>query len=228
MFYAADTEQVMRELCRIDPALAKIILKVGQFPTKRQKPQEPFASLLHAIVYQQLSGKAAKTILSRVVALGANPPFPTPHEILSWEDQKLRDAGLSRQKIAAVKDLAAKTLDGTVPSLAKLRRMTEEEIHERLIQVRGIGAWSVQMFLMFRLGRPDVLPIHDLGIQKGFQIVYGHKKTPKPDFILKHGERWRPYRSIASWYLWRAVDQARAASPSNPAKKRRTAKRKNP
>jgi DNA-3-methyladenine glycosylase II len=124
----------------------------------------------------------------------------------------LRGAGLSRQKIAAVKDLAAKTLDGTVPPLSKLRRMSEEEIHRRLTQVRGIGEWSVRMFLMFRLGRPDVLPIHDLGIRKGFQIVYGHKGVPKPQMILEHGERWRPYRSIASWYLWRAVDQ-RTAKP---------------
>jgi len=118
-----------------------------------------------------------------------------------------RRAGLSRQKIAAVKDLAAKTLDGTVPPLTKIRRMTEEEIHERLTQVRGIGEWSVQMFLMSRLGRPDVLPAHDYGIRKGFQRVYGHKDVPKPQVILEHGERWRPYRSIASWYLWRALEE---------------------
>jgi DNA-3-methyladenine glycosylase II len=103
--------------------------------------------------------------------------------------------------------LAAKTLDGTVPTLAKIRRMSEEEILERLTQVRGIGEWSVQMFLMSRLGRPDVLPIHDYGIQKGFQRVYGHKEVPKPQVILEHAERWRPYRSIASWYLWRALEE---------------------
>ena len=203
--YPVDTEQVMRELCRIDRHLAKVIRRVGTFPTKRQKPQHPFESLLRAIVYQQLAGKAAATIFGRVSALGANG-FPTPEEIVLMDETKLRGAGLSRQKIAAVKDLAAKTIDGTVPPLAKLRRMTEVEIHERLVRVRGIGEWSVQMFLMFRLGRPDVLPINDLGIRKGFQIVYGHRKVPKPKFILKYGERWRPYRSIASWYLWRAVD----------------------
>jgi DNA-3-methyladenine glycosylase II len=122
---------------------------------------------------------------------------------------KLRRAGLSRQKIAAVRDLAAKTLDGTVPTLAKIRRMSEEEIHERLTQVHGIGEWSVQMFLMFRLGWPDVLPVYDYGIQKGFQRVYGHRNVPKPKFILEHGERWRPYRSIACWYLWRALEENR-------------------
>src|SRR5579862_2034142 len=207
--YPVDADHVMRELSRADRRLAKIIRKVGSFPTKRQKPQQPYQSLLQAIVYQQLAGQAAATIFGRVKALGANG-FPTPEEILLLDETRLRGAGLSRQKIAAVKDLAAKTLDGTVPPLAKLRRMSEAEIHERLVQVRGIGEWSVQMFLMFRLGRPDVLPIRDLGIQKGFQHVYGHKEVPKPQIILKHGERWRPYRSIASWYLWRALDEKRA------------------
>ena len=217
--YPVDTELVMRELCRIDRHLAKVIRRVGAFPTKRQKPQHPFESLLRAIVYQQLAGKAAATIFGRVAALGANG-FPTPEEIVQMDETKLRGAGLSRQKIAAVKDLAAKTIDGTVPPLAKLRRMSELEIHERLVQVRGIGEWSVQMFLMFRLGRPDVLPINDLGIRKGFQIVYGHRKTPKPQFILKYGERWRPYRSIASWYLWRAVDaKPPKKGPARKAKK---------
>src|SRR5580704_1575716 len=203
--FPVDTEHVMRELSRVDRRLAKVIRRVGCFPTKKEKPQPPYESLLRAIVYQQLAGKAAATIFGRVKALGSSG-FPTPEEILLLDAAKLRGAGLSRQKIAAVKDLAAKTLDGTVPPLAVLRRMTEVEIHERLVQVRGIGEWSVQMFLMFRLGRPDVLPVKDLGIQKGFQIVYGHKKMPKPQFILEYGERWRPYRSIASWYLWRAVD----------------------
>jgi DNA-3-methyladenine glycosylase II len=204
--YPVDAAHVMRELSRADRHLARVIRRIGFFPTKKPKPQLPFASLLQAIVYQQLAGKAAATIFGRVKALGASG-FPTPEEILSLDETKLRGAGLSRQKIAAVKDLSAKTLDGTVPPLAKLRRMSEVEIHERLIQVHGIGEWSVQMFLMFRLGRPDVLPAHDLGIRKGFQIVYGHKDTPKPQVILEHGERWRPYRSIASWYLWRAADE---------------------
>ena len=208
----------MRELSRVDRHLARVIRRVGIFPTKKQKPQHPFASLLQAIVYQQLAGKAAATIFGRVKALGASG-FPTPDEILLLDETKLRGAGLSRQKIAAVKDLAAKTLDGTVPPLNKLRRMSEVEIHERLVQVRGIGEWSVQMFLMSRLGRPDVLPIHDLGIRKGFQIVYGHEDVPKPQFILEHGERWRPYRSIASWYLWRAADEKQVKARGKTAVK---------
>lgn len=210
----------MRELSRADRHLARVIRRVGCFPTKKQKQQHPFESLLQAIVYQQLAGKAAATIFGRVKALGTGG-FPTPEEILQLDETKLRGAGLSRQKIAAVKDLAAKTLDGTVLPLNKFRRMSEEEIHERLIQVRGIGTWSVQMFLIFRLGRPDVLPVHDLGIRKGFQLVYAHKDVPKPEVILEHGECWRPYRSIASWYLWRAADEKRVKPErKTPAKPR--------
>jgi DNA-3-methyladenine glycosylase II len=205
--YPVDAELVMRELCLADRHLAHVIRKVGSFPTKKQKPQPPFESLLRTIVYQQLAGAAAAAIFARVKALGANGKCPTPEEILRATRGKLRRAGLSRQKIAAVRDLAKKTIDGTVPPLAKIRRMSEEEILERLTQVRGIGEWSVHMFLMFQLGRPDVLPILDYGVRKGFQRVYGLKKEPKPKALLEHAERWRPYRSIASWYLWRALEK---------------------
>jgi DNA-3-methyladenine glycosylase II len=217
--YPVDAERVIRELSRADRRLARVIRRVGRFPTKRQKPRHPFESLLQAIVYQQITGKAAETILGRVKAIAGDGRFPTPEEILRAPKAKLRRAGLSRQKIAAVKDLAAKTLEGTVPPLGKIRSMSEEEIHERLTQVRGIGEWSVHMFLIFRLGRPDVLPIHDYGIRKGFQLVYGHKDVPKPQAVLEFGERWRPYRSIASWYLWRAADE-KSAQPRNKKKTR--------
>ncbi|HWX39500.1 MAG TPA: DNA-3-methyladenine glycosylase [Candidatus Sulfotelmatobacter sp.] len=216
--YPVDANQAIRELCRADRRLAKVIRKVGPFPTKKPKPQHPYAVLLKAIVYQQLAGKAAAAIFGRVTALGANS-FPTPEEIIALDETKLRKAGLSRQKIAAVKDLAAKTIDGTVPSLKEIRRMSEEQILERLTRVRGIGEWSVQMFLMFQLGRPDILPIQDYGIRKGFQQLYGLDDVPKPKAVLEHGERWRPYRSIASWYLWRAAEaksvkkKKRKASP---------------
>jgi DNA-3-methyladenine glycosylase II len=222
--YPVDAALAMQALSRADRRLAKVIRRVGCFPTKKRKPQHPFASLLQAIVYQQIAGKAAEAIFGRVKALGGSG-FPTPEEILRAPKTKLRRAGLSRQKIAAVKDLAAKTLDGTVPPLAKIRRMSEEEIHERLTRVHGIGEWSVQMFLMSRLGRPDVLPAHDLGIRKGFQIVYGHKEAPKPQIILEHGERWRPYRSIASWYLWRAADEKAAKLQRKPKAKKISAGR---
>src|SRR6202049_2962069 len=159
----------MRELSRADRHLARGIRRIGSCPTKKRKPQHPYASLLQAIVYQQIAGKAAEAIFGRVIALGANG-FPTPEEILRASKIKLRRAGLSRQKIAAVKDLAAKTLDGTVPALAKIRRMSEEEIHESLTRRHGIGEWSVQMFLMSRLGRAAVLPGHGFGAREGVPI----------------------------------------------------------
>jgi DNA-3-methyladenine glycosylase II len=207
----SEAAEVIAALSRADRRLARVIRKVGPFPTEKRKPQHPFATLLRAIVYQQLAGKAAAAIHSRVMALGANGNGPTPEEILRASRAKLRRAGLSRQKIAAVRDLAKKTLDGTVPPHAKIFRMSEEEILERLTQVRGIGEWSVQMYLMFQLSRPDVLPIHDYGLRKGFQRVYGLKDVPKPQAVLEHGERWRPHRTIASWYLWRAAEQKGAA-----------------
>src|SRR5258706_2399456 len=213
--YPVDAEHVMRELSRADRLLAKVIRRIGSFPIKKRRPEDPFASLLPTIVSQQLAGKAAEAIFGRVKALGANG-FPTPEEILGASTLKLRRAGLSRQKIAAVRDLAAKTLDGTVPPLAKIRRMSEEEIHERLTRVHGIGEWSVQMFLMSRLGRPDVLPAHDYGIRKGFQREYGHKDVPKPQAILEHGQRLRPYRSIASWYLWRGLGEKQTKPQRKP------------
>jgi DNA-3-methyladenine glycosylase II len=221
--YPVDAEVVMRELCRVDRHLARVIRTVGSFPTQKQKTRPPFESLLRAIVYQQLAGAAAATIFERVKALGTDGKCPAPEEILQATKVKLRRAGLSRQKIAAVKDLAKKTLDGTVPPLATIRRMSEEEILERLTQVRGIGEWSVQMFLMFQLGRPDVLPVKDYGIQKGFQHVYGLADPPKPQAILEYAERWRPYRSIACWYLWRAVDERNAErnTPKIAAKKKK-------
>jgi DNA-3-methyladenine glycosylase II len=202
-----DPSLVMQELSRADRRLAGIIRRAGPFPAEPRSPRHPFPSLLQAIAYQQITGKAAETILGRVKALFGHSGMPTPQEILNVAPEDLRAAGFSRQKIAAAKDLAAKVLDGTVPSLGKLQRMGEEEIIERLTAVRGIGEWSAQMFLMFRLGRPDILPANDYGLRKGFARVYGHADMPKPQVILEHGERWRPYRTYASWYLWRAAEE---------------------
>ncbi len=142
---------------------------------------------------------------------------PKPADVLATKDARLRAAGMSLAKVQSVKDLAAKTLDGTVPTLARLNKMSDEEIVSRLVQVRGIGVWSVEMLLIFRLGRPDVLPVSDLGIRKGFQVTYGLDSLPTPRQVLEYGERWRPYRSVASWYLWRAVDLAKGAEKNgNP------------
>jgi 3-methyladenine DNA glycosylase/8-oxoguanine DNA glycosylase len=162
--------------------------------------------LLRAIVYQQLSGKAAATIFSRVLAIYGRGRYPTPGELLQTPVEQLRAAGVSRAKSLAMRDLAARTLDGTVPGVAAARRLDDEALVERLVAVRGVGRWTAEMLLIGGMGRPDVLPALDLGIQKGFQITYRTRRLPSPERILRHGRRWRPFRTIASWYMWRAVD----------------------
>ena len=165
-----------------------------------------FHALAEAITYQQLSGKAAATIFGRMVKLFAPKRFPTPADLLAMPDARLRGAGLSTAKTAALKDLARKTLDGTVPRLSSVRRLSDAEIVERLTAVRGIGTWTAEMVLIFRLGRSDVLPVADLGVRKGFMLTYGLDELPTADEMTEHAERWRPYRTVASWYMWRALD----------------------
>ena len=193
-------------LADADPRLGRLIGRVGEFGLRPRPSQSLFASLARAIVYQQLSGQAAATILSRVVALFAPKRFPTPADLLAMAPERLRAAGLSAAKTAALRDLAAKTLDGTVPPMARVRRMADDEIVMQLTQVRGIGRWTVEMLLMFGLGRPDVLPLGDLGVRKGYAVTFGIRELPEPEVIARRAERWRPYRSVASWYLWRALE----------------------
>jgi 3-methyladenine DNA glycosylase/8-oxoguanine DNA glycosylase len=200
-----DPQTAQTHLREADERLARVIQLAGPFSLRPQRLQSPFAALMRAIVYQQLSGKAAATILARTCGLFPKET-PTPELLLATSDERLRSAGVSRNKAASLKDLAAKTLDGTVPTLARLKKMSDDEIIEHLTQVRGIGRWTVEMLLIFRLGRPDVLPVADLGVRKGFQITYRGRALPEARRLLKHGERWRPYRSVASWYLWRAVE----------------------
>src|SRR5204863_9474374 len=166
----------------------------------------PFDALAESIAYQQLSGKAAATIWGRVRALYGKRKYLDPRAVLGTPDEKLRAAGLSRSKVAALKDLAAKTLDGTVPTRRELVKMSDEEIIARLTAVRGIGRWTVEMLLLFDLGRLDVWPVADYGVQKGFAKTFGRKKLPTAKQFQKIGEKWRPYRSVAAWYFWRALD----------------------
>lgn len=205
-----DTDAALRTLKQADPVLGGWIDRIGPFTMEMRDLQNPFEALLRAIVYQQLSGKAAATIHGRLLARFDEVGGLDPEALLAMPDENLRGAGLSRAKTAAAQDLAAKTLDGTVPNRATLETLDDDAILKRLTQVRGIGPWTVQMLLMFNLGRPDVLPTTDLGVQRGFQLAHGLDELPKPRELAAYGERWRPYRSVASWYLWRVVDARRA------------------
>lgn len=177
---------------------------MGPLKLRLRYVDDPFRALLRAIVYQQLSGKAAATIYGRLDALFEG--VPTPSALLDLPADALRGAGLSRAKTAAARDLASKTLDGTVPTRTELDALPNAAIAERLVRVRGIGPWTVEMLLIFGLGRPDVLPATDLGVRKGIAAIDGLEALPTPAAVLRRGEPWRPYRSAAAWYLWRAVD----------------------
>ena len=191
-----------------DERLARLIEETVEFQIEMESMDSPYEALMESITYQSISRKAAATIFARIKALGKNGRPPTPQEMLKLRPQKLRKAGLSGAKVRAMKDLAQKTIDGVVPTMEQAQKMSDEELVERLVSVRGIGAWTVEMFLIFRLGRPDVLPIHDLGVKKGWSVTYGKKRMPKPKELLAFGERWRPYRTLASWYMWRAFERA--------------------
>jgi DNA-3-methyladenine glycosylase II len=220
-----DHVEAHAHLSRADKRLAGLIERVGEFQFKLDECDSVYESLLEAIMHQSIAGKAAQAIYARIVALGTDGRCPTPQELLRVNKPKLRKAGLSRAKVAAVRDLAQKTIEGVVPTIEDAEKMSDQELVDRLISVRGIGAWTVEMFLIFRLGRPDVLPIHDYGVQKGWAITYRKKYIPKPKELLKFGERWRPYRTVASWYMWRAVHlagpAARKITKAKPAAKKR-------
>jgi DNA-3-methyladenine glycosylase II len=200
------TPEAVAHLCRADKQLARLIRRVGPCTLKPRRRRSPFVALVSAVTYQQLNGTAARTILKRFIALYPGKRFPTPDDTVNTPDDRLRGAGLSRAKAAAIKDIAAKTIAGIVPDLRTISKMSNEEIVERLTTVRGVGPWTVEMLLMFTLGRTDVLPVTDYGVRKGFAVTYGWKELPHPKELLAFGERWRPHRSTAAWYLWRALE----------------------
>jgi DNA-3-methyladenine glycosylase II len=201
-------QEAERHLMSRDARLGAVIEQVGPIALKRDPSRTAFETLARSIVYQQLGGKAASTIHGRLLDL-----FPGrrahPELLLGLDDATLRAAGLSRSKLQAMRDLAAKVIDGTVPTIQAMGSMADDAIVEQLVKVRGIGRWSAEMLLIFRLGRPDVLPVHDFGVRHGFKITYGKREMPTPAQLELAGERWRPFRTAASWYLWRAVDLAR-------------------
>jgi DNA-3-methyladenine glycosylase II len=195
---------------KADPVMASLMAAAGPCRIEARRFQAPFQALAHAIAHQQLHGVAAQRILARFVALFEPPNFPSPAQVLAASDQQLRAVGFSAAKAAALKDLAAKTLSGVVPTHEELQQLSDLEIIERLSSVRGIGRWTVEMMLMFQLQRPDVLPVGDFGVRNGFRLAYGLKGMPTPRALAQFGERWQPYRSAAAWYLWRAVELSRS------------------
>jgi DNA-3-methyladenine glycosylase II len=199
-------EEAIQHVSRADKTLAKLIRRVGPCTLKVDRKCSPYQSLVQSVAYQQLTGKAAATILGRVKALYPNHDFPPPEQLLQTPDENLRGAGLSGAKTAAIKDIAAKTLVGVVPDRKTIVKLSDAEIIERLTTIRGVGPWTVEMLLIFRLGRLDVLPVTDYGVRKGFARTFGWKDLPKPKELLAHGEKWRPYRTVASWYFWRALE----------------------
>jgi DNA-3-methyladenine glycosylase II len=216
-----DPDEAIAHLKSRDPKLGALIDLVGPFTLRLDPTPSPFESLLESILYQQLHGKAAATIHRRVREhFGGDP---SPQLLIDTLDERLRACGVSGNKIKAFKDLAAKTLDGTVPTHAAIKKMSDAEIIERLTAVRGIGTWTVEMLLIFRMGRPDVFPVTDYGVRKGFALTFQRipksrplaaADLPKPEVLLKRGKKWAPFRSVASWYLWRACDLARNTPPT--------------
>ena len=213
-----DHTAALEHLSRVDRKLARIIAKSGECRLQMETTQSIFEALLESIIYQQLNGKVAATITSRVKALfpendghirtrrGLVASFPSPQQIVDATPELLRSAGLSQAKMLAIKDLAAKTIEGLVPTPRQAHKMSDEELIERLVQVRGIGRWTVEMLLLFRLGRPDVLAVDDYGVRKGFAKMMKMADLPKPKELAAYGLRWRPYRSVACWYMWRAAE----------------------
>ncbi|MFI5235835.1 MAG: DNA-3-methyladenine glycosylase family protein, partial [Gemmatimonadales bacterium] len=204
-----DRQAAVAHLRNADPVLAGLIRRAGPYTLAIRRMHDPFQSLLRSIVYQQLSGKAAETILGRVLALYPGLDFPSPDDLLATPDRTLRNAGLSGSKTRALKDLATKSKEGVVPPLRALHRMADDEVIERLSSIWGVGRWSVEMMLMFRLGRPDILPVDDLGVRQGFDLTYGTRRPVTREQLAERTAAWRPYRSVASWYMYRAVDLKR-------------------
>jgi DNA-3-methyladenine glycosylase II len=185
--------------------MAGLIDRVGPVALRPRRLQ-PFESLVHAVIHQQLNGKAAGTILGRFLALLDSGGFPAPEAVLERTPGRLRNAGLSRPKTSYILGIAQKAVDGHIPTLDDCDRMTDTEIIDKLTEVKGVGRWTVEMLLIFNLGRPDVLPVDDLGVRKGFQLAYAKRKLPEPEQLARYGARWAPYRTTAARYLWRAAD----------------------
>ncbi len=209
------------EHLRADPVMSRLIEKIGP-PALNAARQPTFQSIARAIVYQQLSGKAAETIFKRFVALFGKRGggFPEPEEVLAIPPRKLRRAGLSAAKTKAILDLARRARAGLVPTLQQCDELSDAQLVEVFTAIKGVGPWTVEMLLIFNLGRPDVLPHRDLGVRKGFQIAHKLRKLPAPERVAREGKKWAPYRTFAAWYLWRATDGAQETARTKPKRKK--------
>jgi DNA-3-methyladenine glycosylase II len=202
------TARARRHLSDVDPAMAALIRRVGVCGLKTEE-REPYESLVRAISHQQLHGNAARAIMARFLALYPGIAFPTPEMVLATEEGVLRGCGLSATKVATIRGIAAAALDGVVPTRRAASRLSDTALIERLTTLRGVGRWTVEMLLMFCLGRRDVLPVDDFGVREGYRRLHGLETQPKPKALAELGAHWAPYRSFAAWYLWRAADEGR-------------------
>jgi len=201
------TAAALKHLSGSDPVMRRLIRDFGPCELVPETRRSPFQSLVLAVAHQQLHATAANAILARFKKLFPGRRFPRPEDLSSVSNDDLRGVGFSRAKILAIRDIAAKTLSGVVPTSRQIAKLSDDDIIERLTEVRGVGRWTVEMLLIFQLGRPDVLPADDFGVRTGFRLAYRQRALPKPKELLAFGERWRPHRTTAAWYLWRAVEQ---------------------
>jgi DNA-3-methyladenine glycosylase II len=202
----------LKHLSAVDPVMTRLIREIGACGLEPETRRTPFQSLVQAVAHQQLNGTAANTILTRFKKLFPGRRFPKPEDLARVTDAQIRACGFSFSKIKAIRDIAAKALDGTIPSSRQIARLNDEEIIARLTEARGVGRWTVEMLLIFQLGRPDVLPVDDFGVRNGFRLAYKKRAMPKPKALLAFGKKWRPHATTAAWYLWRAADAAKPAA----------------
>jgi DNA-3-methyladenine glycosylase II len=206
------TPAAHRHLSKRDPVMRRLIRKHGKCDLTPEKRRSPFQSLVQAVAHQQLNGTAANNILTRFKKLFPGRKFPRPEDLAKVTDAQIRACGFSFAKIKSIRDIAAKALDGTIPSSRQIIKLPDDEIIARLTEVRGVGRWTVEMLLIFQLGRPNVLPVGDFGVRTGFRIAYKKREMPEPKALLAFGEKWKPHRTTAAWFLWCAADAAKDAA----------------
>ena len=198
-----------RHLAKRDPVMRRLIREHGKCDLIPEKRRSPFQSLVQAVAHQQLNGTAANNILARFKKLFPGRTFPRPEDLAKVTDKQIRACGFSFAKIKSIRDITAKALDGTIPSSRQIGKLSDDEIIARLTAVRGVGRWTVEMLLIFQLGRPNVLPAGDFGVRTGFRVAYKKREMPEPKALLAFGERWKPHRTTAAWFLWCVADAAK-------------------